>query len=38
MEEVFTYAGFFWVSLSCMKIDAKMDAQETREEEVMHDD
>ena len=29
---------FFWVSLSCMKIDTKMDAQETREEEVMHDD
>ena len=38
MEEVFTYAGFFGVSLSCMKIDTKTDAWENREEEVMHDD
>ena len=29
---------FFWVSLSCMKINTKMDAWETRDEEVMHDD
>ena len=38
MEEVFAYAGFFWVSLSCMKIDTKMNAWKNRDEEVMHDD
>ena len=36
-EEVFTYAAFF-VSSSCVKIDTKTAAQETREEDVMHDD
>ena len=38
-EEVFTYAAFFFfVSLREVKIDTKTAAQETREEEVMHDD
>ena len=38
MEEAFTYAGFFWVSSSGVKIDTTTDAWESREEEVMHDD
>ena len=38
MEEAFTYAGFCWVSLSCMNIDTKTDVWKTRDEEVMHDD
>ena len=38
MEEVFTYAGFFLGVIELHEDDTKMDAQETREEEVMHDD
>ena len=37
-ELVFTFAAFLFVLSRYVKIDTKMAAQATREEEVMHDD